>query len=274
MSATGTVISHTTLVVPHPWDEAFEAAWSAPRGAISASLLRGPKGQYVAEAEWASRADCESWMAGPIMESVRATTTVFERRREEAAVARQPASASAKETGSRGGAFSSAPSADLRSTLDRISAGARESATLGSSGEDPEMDEEEELMMAGGDPSFLDDSLWSSPESAKQPVPSKLGSSGEDPEMDEEDELMMAGGDPSFLDDSLWSSPASAKESAPSKLGSSGEDPEMDEEEEIMMAGGDPSFLDDSAWGVAPKKNVVGDAEWDGIEDDTAHLDG
>merc|ERR1711933_384357 len=75
---------------------------------------------------------------------------------------------------------------------------------IGSSGEDPDMSEEDELMAAGGDLSFLDDSLWSSPKSGKGSTPVGLGSSGEDPEMSEEDELLMSGGDPSFLDDSAW----------------------------------------------------------------------
>lgn len=136
------------------------------------------------------------------------------------------------------------------------------------------MDDEEELIAAGGDPTFLDDSLWSSPASAVASGSGSLGSSGEDPELQEEDELMMAGGDPAFLDDSQWAgSPAeSAALSSFSGLGSSGEDPEMDEETELLMSGGDPSFLDDRAWqATAP---AAESDEWDGREDDSAHFDG
>merc|ERR1719215_342437 len=143
-------------------------------------------------------------------------------------------------------------------------------------------------MMSGGDPSFLDDSLWSTPEKVKEPAV-KLGSSGEDPDMSDEDDLMMAGGDPSFFDDSAWgASPAlattaapevkraSMKEFAAATLGSSGQDPEMSEKEEILMSGGDPSFLDDSAWNSSPaaSKKAVKDDEWDGDVDDSAHFDG
>merc|ERR1712032_494787 len=147
---------------------------------------------------------------------------VFQRRRVEAGAAQQStASASSSDAGSVDRALSSkVPSVDTRSVLDSIGA-------VGSSGEDPEMSEEDELMMAGGDPSFLDDSLWSSPSSAKGSTGVEMGSSGEDPEGSEEDELMMAGGDPSFLDASLWSSPSSAKGSTGVEMGSSGEDPEM-----------------------------------------------
>ena len=40
------------------------------------------------------------------------------------------------------------------------------------------------------------------------------------------------------------------------------------DEEDVLFHGGDPTFLDDKLWGTSTHN----DEDWDGIEDDTAHL--
>lgn len=159
LAASGPVISHTPIVVPPPWDENFEAGWAVPKGAVRGSLLCGPAGQYVAAVEWASLSDCSDWLLGT-SDAARNATTVFEVRRSEvgqvrgrAMVASVAASAAARifkhrpELGSFAMPSDQRPDIDPR-TLFAVAAG------------EEDVDEEEELLISGGDPTFLDDSAW------------------------------------------------------------------------------------------------------------------
>lgn len=273
------MISQTEISVPPPWDEGFEASWEAPKGARHGSLLKGQAGQYVASVEWPCRADCDAWLSGADMQAARAATTIYELRRSEAASGQaapeRPAAASTE-------------AADARAILER----ALPSSRFPGQGEDPEMDEEEELMFNGGDPSFLDDSQWARFEAPKatevlhkSASSTSFPSQDKDPEMGEMEELIFNGGDPSFLDNSRWAGREEAKmakealdQAIPlADFPGQGDDPEMDEEEELIFNGGDPAFLDDSQWGpkepkTQPKKSGSGKFEWDGTVDDTAHM--
>lgn len=125
------VVSHTVISVPPPWDTAFEDAWTLPKGALRGSLMRKSIGTYLAEAEWASRGDCEQWLFGSSMELTKAATSIFERR---------------KSHGDSSSGASGAPSPTPKSFID----------------DDDEYDLEEDEY-SGGDPTFLDPSAWKNP---------------------------------------------------------------------------------------------------------------
>lgn len=216
-------------MVPAPWDEQFEAGWEAPQSALRGSLLRGPVGQYIATLEWASLVDCEAWLNdNDAMQAARSSTTIFKdcnSRRQETSV-RQTGLASFDER---------SPNVDPR-TLFAIAAG-----------DAVDIAEEDEVLVSGGDPAFLDASKWPTPAAGSQV--SKQSSS-------------------SSLDQVYDAAAVRATLLATYPSGSSGEDPESDDMTELLVAGGDPSFLDDKLW-LGDKAQ---EEEWDGKEDDSAHL--
>ena len=229
------VVSHTQMQVVQPWSAAFEESWQVPSNALSGSLLR-KDGQYVAAIEWASQADCDAWLEQPGMEQTRALTAQY-------VVCGMSDDAPAVTT-------TSAPQqkAFARELMDKaFEGGVRSRADLDALNRAPEVD-----------PSVL-----------------FAISAGEDVDIDESDEVLISGGDPMFLSDEQWSRrvPNVPTNSAKSKIPSQAmnEHDEENDEEDVLFHGGDPTFLDDTVWASSAGKKHE-DEEWDGVEDDTAHL--
>lgn len=160
LAASGPVISHTPMVVPPPWGENFEAGWDVPKGAVRGSLLCGPEGQYVATVEWASLSDCSDWLVGT-SDAARNATAIFEVRRSEVGEVRSSATAASVAASAAARIFKHRPElgsfampADQRPDIDPRTLFAV------AAGEEVDVDEEEELLISGGDPTFLDDSAW------------------------------------------------------------------------------------------------------------------
>ena len=105
-----------------------------------------------------------------------------------------------------------------------------------SAGEQVDIDLEDEVLISGGDPSFLEGN-WERPAKATSPI------SGSDPDAARRK-----------LDTFF------AKE----------DEYEEDDEEDVLFHGGDPTFLDPTAWN---SKSTEAELEWDGKEDDYAHFD-
>ena len=241
------VVSHTTLQVHQPWSKAFEASWQVPARALSGSLLR-KGGQYIAALEWASQAECETWLGQPGMEETRHSTTQY-------TVCSSPSHQHELSTAEDdSSSLPSAPEQKVRAReiVDKaFGGGIRSRADLDALNQAPEVD-----------PSVL-----------------MAISAGEDVDIDESDEVLVSGGDPSFLNDDKWSSslrPAEKQKASQTKGYSpvvEEDDDEEDDEEDVLFHGGDPTFLDDKLWGTNADKNVDKNTEeWDGREDDTAHL--
>lgn len=179
--SSSTWVSHTSINVPPPWDENFEASWAAPTAAIGGSLLRLTAGHYVAAVDWASLSDCQAWLhaaAARTDPAAQASTQIYERCVSDFDPSRKSVSGGAPAKGVATAAAAAPPPAAVAASVTAVSAalipglgnlqssaGAPEIptpafGTMGSSGEDPEMSEEDELMSTGGDPSFLDDAMW------------------------------------------------------------------------------------------------------------------
>ena len=230
------VVSHTKMQVHSPWSKEFEATWQVPPEALSGSLLRHD-GNYVAALEWASQADCDAWLGQPGMEQTRHSTVQY--------VVCGAAPSASKEPEDNPSA-SSAPQekAFARDLMDNAFGGGIRSRADFEALQAPEVD-----------PSVL-----------------FAISAGDDVDIDESDEVLISGGDPSFLNDDKWSSSskvAEKKHKTQLDLVHSTEDEDEDDEEDVLFHGGDPTFLDDTLWGDQADKKVE---EWDGREDDTAHL--
>jgi len=249
LAVPASVVSHTPLSVPPPWDGDFEAAWTLPRGAVSGELLRGPAGQYVAAVVWASPEDCDAWLHAESMEATRAATTVFKACRSEEGGDAAPAPSGAKEAVAAGGGAAAGAAAAAAARLVEQRQG------LGSSAR-PEVDPRTLFAIAAG----------------------------EDVDIDLEDELVISGGDPSFLDDSLWETGPAASKGKASSAQADDEPGEGDEPtfDEVLKHGGDATFLDDSLWKAAESRSAKGGIrpdkqpaqfEWDGMVDETAHWD-
>ena len=220
-----------------PWNKKFEETWEPPERAVAGSLLRDKKtGEYIAVLEWASEVDCAAWVesddglndktmhytlcrGGGQLHTKSQTDPKAQTEESEEAKPRRlenPLKGLMPSLRPGKGFFDGPPEVDPE-VLFAISAG-----------EDVDIDLEDEVLISGGDPSFLDDSKWQS-----NPI-------GEENEPDLEDDITASGGDPTFLDDRTW--------------GADDDEPSSDLEDDITMSGGDPGFLDDSEWDDKARK--------------------
>lgn len=222
--------------------------------------MRGSAGEYVASVDWASFAACKRWLeSGENSARAAAATTIFECRRGNAAAAAVERAAAAT------------VAADAL-----VAAGMDPRAVFAfAAGESLEgVNEEDELSLAGGDTSFLHDSRW-----AKWSKPSRAAPDAAP---------MMNAAEFAAAKAAKAAKAAPAVTTAASVVagkvvtypsGSSGEDPEYEEGDEVANMGGDPTFLDASLWRTSPapastSSNVLfSDDTWDGLENDSAHLD-
>jgi len=226
MRSRAKVVSHTKMQVSQPWCSGFETNWHVPNTALSGTLLR-QGGQYVAALEWESAADCAAWLAQPGMEETRDSTTQYE----------------------VCNSLTDAPPAESRHVLpnavptvvgNAISGTIRSRADLDALNHIPDVD-----------PSVVFSI-----------------SAGEEVDIDESDEVLVSGGDPSFLDEKRWSA-HKPPQSQVQTFNTDSHDDDEEDEEDVLFHGGDPTFLDDSMWDDATPPEAE---EWDGKEDDTAHL--
>ena len=224
------IVSHTQMMIFPPWDEEFEANWEVPEGALSGYLLRSGSGTYLAVLEWDSELAYKRWMSlGKRPDLLNEKTKIFHRvnPKSETEKPEKPKSAeSAAEIFKRLGlsktrSETQAEQAEKRVFDDRPPEVDPAVLFAISAGEDVNIDLEDEILISGGDPSFLDDQKWQS-----NPV-------GEEDEADLEDDITFSGGDPSFLDDQMWGSNIGDEQS------------DFDLEDDITASGGDPSFLED-----------------------------
>lgn len=220
------IVTHTKMNIFHPWDEKFEQIWEPPEGTVAGSLLRDGSGAYLAVLEWASATDCKEWLESDdqlkmhtvqykMCSMAKSESSVSKDEREDMKSTKprrleNPLNGLMPSLRPGKGFFDGPPEVDPE-VLFAISAG-----------EDVDIDLEDEVLISGGDPSFLDDQKWQS-----NPV-------GEEDGADLEDDITMSGGDPTFLDDQTW--------------GADDDESSADLEDDITMSGGDPSFLDDSDW--------------------------
>ena len=229
------VVSHTKMQVHSPWSKEFEANWQVPPEALSGSLLRHD-GNYVAALEWASQADCDAWLGQPGMEQTRQSTVQY--------VVCGAVPSASSELDDKTSAGSAPQKAFARDLMDNaLGGGIRSRADF------------EALQAPEVDPSVL-----------------FAISAGDDVDIEESDEVLISGGDPSFLNDDKWSSSSQVAEKQQKTqldLAHTTEAEDEDDEEDVLFHGGDPTFLDDTLWGDQADKKVE---EWDGREDDTAHL--
>lgn len=228
------IVTHTRINIFYPWNEKFEETWEPPEGTVAGSLLRDESsGEYLAVLEWDSATGCDHWLNSDkhlkdntvqytVCSGTPKLVDTSEKESKETELEKRPRRLENPLKGLMPtlrpgkGFFDQPPEVDPE-VLFAISAG-----------EDVDIDLEDEVLISGGDPSFLDDQKWQS-----NPM-------GEEDEPDLEDDITASGGDPTFLDDRTW--------------GADDDDFGSDLEDDITMSGGDPSFLDDSEWDEKARK--------------------
>ncbi|OLP79570.1 hypothetical protein AK812_SmicGene40128 [Symbiodinium microadriaticum] len=215
------VVSHTKMQVHSPWSKEFEANWQVPPEALSGSLLRHD-GNYVAALEWASQADCDAWLGQPGMEQTRQSTVQYV-----VCGAVPSASSELDDKTSAGSAPQKAFARDLmdnalgggirsRADFEALQAPEVDPSVLFaiSAGDDVDIEESDEVLISGGDPSFLNDDKWSSSSQVaekQQKTQLDLAHTTEAEDEDDEEDVLFHGGDPTFLDDTLWGDQADKK---------------------------------------------------------------
>lgn len=213
----GRIVSHTKMTIFPPWNAKFEENWKLPEGAVSGSLLRTDAGSYLAVLEWDSDLACKRWIA--LEELLRENTVIFRSVSSENPATDKRQFSAGRPVGTRSSTRLSDEPPDVDpAILFAISAG-----------EDVDIDLEDEVIISGGDPSFLDDEKW----------PSNPMDEEDESESDLEDDIALSGGDPSFLDDQSWGKDLGDEES------------DSDLEDDITVSGGDPSFLEE--WNTGDK---------------------
>ncbi|CAE7778460.1 dap1, partial [Symbiodinium necroappetens] len=199
----------------------LQANWQVPPEALSGSLLRHD-GNYVAALEWASQADCDAWLGQPGMEQTRQSTVQYV-----VCGAVPSASSELNDKTSAGSAPQKAFARDLmdnalgggirsRADFEALQAPEVDPSVLFaiSAGDDVDIEESDEVLISGGDPSFLNDDKWSSSSQVaekQQKTQLDLAHTTEAEDEDDEEDVLFHGGDPTFLDDTLWGDQADKK---------------------------------------------------------------
>eukprot|EP00438_Fugacium_kawagutii_P026920 Skav231932 [mRNA] locus=scaffold2283:3318:4178:- [translate_table: standard] len=233
------IFTETRMNVFYPWSKRFEETWEPPEEALAGSLLRGESGEYMAMLEWDSMADCELWLNSD--QHLKDNTLKYQVC--SGSLFKRPEKVSSKELenvepGRSGRSVPEVPGRRLENPLKGLMPPMQslrpgfdrppdvDPAVLFaiSAGEDVDIDLEDEILISGGDPSFLDDQKWQSGD----PMSEEDGP-------DLEDDITASGGDPTFLDDQTWRADDE-------------DESDVDLEDDITTSGGDPGFLDDSEW--------------------------
>ena len=150
------IVTHTEMTVFEPWSSKLEETWELPKGAVAGSLLRDEKGAYLAVLEWPSELACDTWLANQkhAAKQLAKQTVKYSECAAGAAGAASKASGGDSEASQFQQKLQQMQQAALAS--DRPEVDPKVLFAI-SAGEDVDIDLEDEVLISGGDPSFLDD---------------------------------------------------------------------------------------------------------------------
>lgn len=161
------IVTHTQMTVLQPWSTKLEETWELPEGAVAGSLLRDEKGVYLAVLEWRSELARDAWLAGQPglpQDLEKHTMKYYERAACKRSVGSEGSDADASEFQQK---LQQMQQAALARSSDRPPEVDPAVLFAISAGEDVDIDLEDEVLISGGDPSFLDDQRLSSKRNVK-----------------------------------------------------------------------------------------------------------